>query len=138
MDKRIIYTQSNGILAIIIPSPRWDGTIEELAQKDVPEGKSYKIVDINEIPTDRIFRNAWEEGTTSSVKINMMKARDIHMDKIRSARDKKLIELDKRKYGSEFDTERQTLRDIPQTVDLAVANNPDELKTLWPIELPTN
>ena len=35
-------------------------TIEELAAKDVPSGKPYKIVDVSDIPTDRTFRNAWE------------------------------------------------------------------------------
>lgn len=61
MDKRIIYKQDNGTVAIIVPTP--DAlktmTIEEIAKKDVPTGKSYKIVDVSEIPTDRKFRNAW-------------------------------------------------------------------------------
>jgi hypothetical protein len=35
-------------------------SIEEIALKDVPEGKPYKIVDVSDIPTDRTFRNAWE------------------------------------------------------------------------------
>jgi hypothetical protein len=35
-------------------------TIEEIAAKDVPAGKQYKIIDSTDIPTDRTFRNAWE------------------------------------------------------------------------------
>jgi hypothetical protein len=35
-------------------------TIEEIAAKDVPEGKPYKIVDVADIPSDRTFRDAWE------------------------------------------------------------------------------
>ena len=35
-------------------------TIEEIAAKDVPVGKPFKIVDVADIPTDRTFRNAWE------------------------------------------------------------------------------
>jgi hypothetical protein len=35
-------------------------TIEEIAAKDVPAGKPFKIVDVSEIPSDRTFRNAWE------------------------------------------------------------------------------
>lgn len=35
-------------------------TIKQIADKDVPSGKSYKIVDIADIPSDRTFRNAWE------------------------------------------------------------------------------
>jgi hypothetical protein len=59
MDKRIIYpTDENGV-AIIIPAD-CGLTIEEIAAKDVPAGKPYKIVDVADIPTDRTFRNAWE------------------------------------------------------------------------------
>lgn len=62
MDKRIIYPQDNGIVAIIVPTPEYlaEHTIEELAAKDVPVGKPYKIIDASEIPADRTFRDAWE------------------------------------------------------------------------------
>ena len=61
MTQRIIYqTDENGV-AIIIPTPEAleTMTIEEIAAKDVPQGKEYHIVDVSEIPTDRTFRNAW-------------------------------------------------------------------------------
>ena len=60
MDKRIIYKQNNGVIAIIIPSSKETRTIEEIAKKDVPTGKKYKIVDVSEVSSDRTFRNAWE------------------------------------------------------------------------------
>jgi hypothetical protein len=62
MDQRIIYPNDNGGVSILIPSPEYlaEHTIEELAEKDVPEGKPYKIVDVADIPTDRTFRDAWE------------------------------------------------------------------------------
>ena len=62
MDKRIIYPTDGGGVAIIIPTPEYlaEHTIEELAAKDIPEGKPYKIVDVSDIPEDRTFRNAWE------------------------------------------------------------------------------
>ncbi len=65
MDKRIIYPSDEGGVAIIIPSPEYlaDHTIEELAAKDVPAGKPFKIVDVADIPSDRTFRNAWEYQT---------------------------------------------------------------------------
>ena len=61
MDKRIIYKQDNGIIAIIIPASKAleTMTIEEIALKDVPTGKPYKIINVSEIPTDTTFRNAW-------------------------------------------------------------------------------
>lgn len=62
MTQRIIYQTDDGGVAIIIPSPEYlaDHTIEELAAKDVPAGKPFKIVDAIDIPSDRTFRNAWE------------------------------------------------------------------------------
>ena len=60
MNQRIIYPTDNGGVAIIIPAPDCGLTIEQIAAKDVPAGKSYKIVDVTDIPTDRTFRNAWE------------------------------------------------------------------------------
>jgi hypothetical protein len=60
MNKRIIYKNDEGGVAIIIPATECGLTIEEIAAKDVPEGKPYKIVDVSDIPSDRTFRNAWE------------------------------------------------------------------------------
>ena len=51
MNQRIIYPTDDGV-AIIVPS--------EIAAKDVPAGKPFKIVDVADIPADRTFRNAWE------------------------------------------------------------------------------
>jgi hypothetical protein len=62
MNQRIIYPNDDGGVSILIPTPEYlvDHTIEELATKDVPAGKPYKIVDVADIPSDRTFRNAWE------------------------------------------------------------------------------
>lgn len=60
--KRIIYPTDDGGVAIVIPAPEAleTMTIEEIAAKDVPTGKPYKIMDVADIPTDRTFRDAWE------------------------------------------------------------------------------
>jgi hypothetical protein len=60
MTKRIIYKTDEGGVAVIIPAPECEHTIEEIAAKDVPSGKAYKIVDAADIPSDRTFRDAWE------------------------------------------------------------------------------
>lgn len=62
MTQRIIYPNDDGGVSILIPTPEYleTHTIEELAAKDVPEGKPFKIVDVSDIPSDRTFRNAWE------------------------------------------------------------------------------
>lgn len=60
MNKRILYPTDDGGVAILVPAPDCGLTIEEIAAKDVPEGKPFKIVDAADVPTDRTFRAAWE------------------------------------------------------------------------------
>jgi hypothetical protein len=62
MTQRIIYPTDEGGVAIVIPSPEAleTMTIEEIADKDVPAGKPFKIVNTTDVPSDRTFRNAWE------------------------------------------------------------------------------
>lgn len=56
--KRIIYPTDDGGVAVIIPAD-CGLTVEQVAAKDVPTGKPYKIVDASEVPSDRTYRNAW-------------------------------------------------------------------------------
>jgi len=62
MNKLIIYKNDEGGVVIITPTPDClqTRTIEEIAAKDVPAGKPWKIIDVQDLPTDRTFRNAWE------------------------------------------------------------------------------
>jgi hypothetical protein len=59
---RIIYKTDDGGTAVIIPADEClqSHTIQEIAEKDVPAGRPYKIVSVDDIPSDRTFRNAWE------------------------------------------------------------------------------
>jgi hypothetical protein len=63
---RIIYLKDDGVIAVIHPvltetneATGKNFTLEEIAKKDVPTGKKYKIVEDSDIPTDRSFRDAW-------------------------------------------------------------------------------
>jgi hypothetical protein len=58
---RIIYKTDEGGVAVIIPTENAlaEHTIQEIAEKDVPAGKPYKIVSVDDIPSDRTFRDAW-------------------------------------------------------------------------------
>tara|TARA_R110002020_G_scaffold467213_1_gene690619 strand:- start:931 stop:1158 length:228 start_codon:yes stop_codon:yes gene_type:complete len=58
-NKRIIYKEDSGIVAIIVPAINESRSVEEIARKDVPTGKAYKIVNVSEISSDRTFRGAW-------------------------------------------------------------------------------
>ena len=63
-NPRIIYPTDEGGVAVLIPAPEWlaqpGNSIEALAEKDVPPGKPWRVVDAADIPTDRTFRAAWE------------------------------------------------------------------------------
>ncbi len=133
--KRIIYTQDNGVVAVIIPSLDWKGTLTQLAKCVVPKGIAYKIVEASTIPEDRTFREAWELAE-KTVKVNMDKARNIHMAAIKRARNKKLADLDiEQLKGNDVATQKQKLRDLPIVLDLSIAETPDDLKIIWPEEL---
>jgi hypothetical protein len=60
MNQVIIFPNDNGGVAIIIPAPDCGLSIDDIAAKDVPAGKPFKIIDTADVPTDRTFRNAWE------------------------------------------------------------------------------
>jgi hypothetical protein len=62
MNKVVIYKNEQGGVVIVIPTPDalQTYTIEQIAEKDVPEGKPYKIVNMSDLPSDRTFRAAWE------------------------------------------------------------------------------
>jgi hypothetical protein len=56
----IIYNQDNGIPAVVMPTEEAlaSHSILEIAIKDVPAGKPFKIVDASDLPTD-IPQEAW-------------------------------------------------------------------------------
>ena len=62
--KLIIYPNDDDGVAIVIPSPNTKYTTEEIALKDVPKGKPYRIIEHTDVPTDRTFRDAWEADFT--------------------------------------------------------------------------
>lgn len=55
---RIIFQNEKGGISVIIPTGELP--IEDVAQKDVPAGAPYLLADMSDIPSDRIFRDAWE------------------------------------------------------------------------------
>lgn len=59
MTQRIIYSNDDGSVSVIIPAPDCGLTIEQIALKDVPFNKPFKIIDVADLPTDRTQRNAW-------------------------------------------------------------------------------
>jgi len=119
--------------------------LARIIAEHIPAGTTYEVVDtrIYSFPSDRSFRNAWKQGS-SQVDVDMPKARGIQMDKIRVVRNKELAKKDiefmkalEADDGSSttIATEKQALRDIPQTFDLTT-DTTEELKEKWPEGLP--
>ncbi len=150
--KKIIYAKPNGSVSIVTLSIKPDRDIDQaitlwFTQRVPSDATNVQVIDTVDIPTDRTFRNAWENKTTH-VEVNMPKARIMHMDVIRKIRDIKLKILDtelmiaqeQQEQGdialaTSLISQKQVLRDIPQIFDLTVATTPDELKILMPSEL---
>jgi hypothetical protein len=61
MTQVIIFKNNEGGVSVIHPSQEALAahTIQDVAIKDVPAGKPFKIVDAADIPSDRTFRAAW-------------------------------------------------------------------------------
>lgn len=60
MNRVIIYPNiSDGGVNILYPM-NCGFTLEEIALKDVPSGIPYKIINKEDLPSDRTFRDAWE------------------------------------------------------------------------------
>lgn len=58
MAKRIIYQNNFGGVSVIIPATN-TMTVKQIAAKDVPTGKPYKIVNESEVPSNRTSRDKW-------------------------------------------------------------------------------
>lgn len=58
LSKRIIYENEGGGISIVIPCD-CGLTVEEIAAKDVPTGRFFAIIDVDQVPTDRLQRAGW-------------------------------------------------------------------------------
>lgn len=143
-DKCIIYINENGFLVDLTTIDNSEFTLEDLAKKDVPEGVEYKIINISDLPQDVYFREAWEADLTKSkvkVSVNLEKAKEIHLNAIRKARETVFNKLDiefQRALETGADTsviisKKQTLRDITKDPKILNAKTIEDLKAFWPV-----
>tara|TARA_R110002094_G_scaffold109755_2_gene107370 strand:+ start:189 stop:641 length:453 start_codon:yes stop_codon:yes gene_type:complete len=123
--KRIIYTNQDLTTSIVVPT---DDTVdfEALANMVVPEGLSYEIVDITEIPSDRTYRNVWRHDTTPSLQkigVVLADAQSISLEKVRAKRDTALLEVDKQ-YIIASRTRESTVALDAERLSLLAATDP--------------
>ena len=127
----------------INPATNKPFTVQEVADKDVPNGVPYSIVEDSNIPTDQSFRDAWKGVNIGSNDVtiveDMTKAKEIHKTNIRKVRAPLLSALDieyQRATETYADTsaivaKKQALRDAPGDSNIDTATNTTELKTQW-------
>jgi hypothetical protein len=138
MNNIIIYkTEENGV-AILYPSPSWEGTLEELAAKDVPAQSEWFIIDSKNLPKDGLFRAAWKLKD-KQITVDINSAKDIWLDKFRAARKPVLATLDVEfmravESGdsiqqSEIVAQKQVLRDV---TSIELPDTLDGVKSTWP------
>lgn len=137
LDKRIVFTQENGAVSIIVPAP---GATLEQCLSAVPPGAPYEIIDVKEVPSDRTFRNAWKKGEQGKrIGVDLLKAKDVSHEKRRAKRAKEFAPFDEiiakqipGKSAQDAEAARKTIRQkydaIQQQID--AAQTPEELKEI--------
>ena len=102
MENRIIYTNPDGSVAVVVPAVA-DRDMTELAQAVVPkDAASIRQITTADLPSSRIFRDAWDDTNPEPfVGVNAGKAAIIAHVKRRAKRDSALaVNLDIIKKGS--------------------------------------
>lgn len=142
MPKRIVYKNEEGKVCVVIPAPNCPLTVEEIAAKDVPIGRSFQIVDDADVPADRTFRDAWDLDAKGAVVVDMPKARELHKASLRRLRTPKLgaLDVDFMRAVEEGNAARQqelraakdALRDLTDDPIIEAAKTPEELKQAIP------
>jgi hypothetical protein len=153
-----IFKLNNGGIGIKPNSKKLtvEQVIEKLHQNPRWIAEGLRVVSFHEIPFETIpqtakqryegFRDAWTDlGPTGPV-VDIPKARGIHMDRIRKAREPEFKRLDEAYLRADesgdsvskraIAAEKQKLRDLPQTFDLSTCTTAAELHALWPSILP--
>ena len=147
--KKIIYTRPEGGLSVVHPVRNTHPTPEEIDDAAIEQRAWDKLpadainprwVDAFDIPTDRTFRNAWEDN--GGVQVNMPKAREIYRGKLREFRKPMLAALDTAYLRADeigdtaekarIAAKKQALRDVTDDPAIGAAETPEELKAVLP------
>lgn len=139
MDERIVYTNQDGGVCIVIPSLTSGLTVEEIANKDVPFGTPFKILSSTLIPNDRTFRMGWAFAN-GHVEVDMSKAREIKREFLRKERQSELekmdveyiraLETNDHQRQAEITQRKNRLRAVTDHPAIEAAATPEELKAL--------
>jgi hypothetical protein len=102
------------------------------------EADTWRVIDFEDLPTDRSFRNAWHDPDGKGpIQIDMERARDLHRDRLRQERVSLLADLDVAYMRADeaddaaakrqITMRKQQLRDITVHPAIRQAGSPGEL-----------
>jgi hypothetical protein len=143
-DKRIVYQGEDGIAKIVVPSLEYlakGNTMDDVLIKCVPENcrDSANVVEVDTVPSDRTFRNAWVTEQGKSVEVDLDKSKVIAKEKVREARTPKFQELDIAYQRADEDGDadakkavadkKKVARDATKNTKITNADSVDNLKT---------
>lgn len=145
---KTIIKCTDGSVAImtLVEGADLDAAISKWQQVHPNKYLSHREMPDDVIPTDRTFRDAWADITPElTIDIDMDKARNIHLSRIREQRNAELSKLDieatkAQDFGNadaltQIRVRKQELRDLPVTLapSLASAASVDALKAIQPL-----
>lgn len=140
MNKRIIYTNSENKLCVVIPAPDCQLSLEQIIQKDVPPNTQYTVIDDVDLPQERTFRGAWEEdAANASITINIDEAKNITHEIRRKSRAKEFEPYDKiialqipGNNSADAETQRALIRTKYEAIqqDIDSASSVDDLSAI--------
>lgn len=141
MSEQLIAWVGPEGLALTVPAP--GVPIESVEAAVVPPDAPRLILDRDGL-TDWDFLAAWTLSG-KGIEVDMERARDVHRDRLRAAREphiraadvdfSRAIESGDDEARAAAAARRQALRDLPQRGEIEAAKTPGELRAFWPSEL---
>ena len=141
--KRIVIKRDDGGVSIMQILEEADSTEAVRKWQTTAKEKyvSFREIEAADLP-NRDFRNAWTDDLAGpQIDVDMPRAKDIHLGRIRERRKEKFEELDVEymkalEAGDSFaqttaKNKKQALRDAPAASAITDASNTTELKASW-------
>lgn len=135
--KVFIYTNDNGGVSVVIPAP--GVPLNLVASKDIPNGKTYHMIESDQLPKRDEYRNSWAI-LDGRVIHDIAKAREIKRDLLRNERKNLFVGLDADSIRAmeendnptlnEIKRKKKILRDIPADPRIEAASTVGELNEI--------
>ncbi len=133
---KLLVLKDDGSVSIIIPAAEATAELLERDARAVAGYVSHRELSDEELPADRVFRNAWKDGE-EGLEIDVEKAKEIKKNEFRDLRapllealDVKFMQaLEKNLSTNPVVLQKQALRDV---TELSLPDDIEELKEFMP------